>query len=302
LSNRVDVGPEESGKRSDVVVARASGASRALVADAAKRGAILVNGEPVKASRLLEEGDALEWTLEPRIPLHAGPEDIDVPIVYEDDDVIVVDKPAGMVSHPAHGTIGGTLVNALLAHTGMLPGEELRAGLVHRLDRDTSGLLVVAKNDTALSRLGIAMKAREITREYLGIVLGVPEHRRGRLDGPIARDPHNRLKYAVLANGKPAVTHYAVRSVFPKHAELLFRLETGRTHQIRVHMASLGNPILNDHTYGHEESRFALPGQALHAWRLSFRHPRTHADMTFEVDPPPEYLAARALISATASS
>jgi 23S rRNA pseudouridine1911/1915/1917 synthase len=296
LSNRSAVDPSEVGKRTDVVVARRSGASRALVSDAIKRGAVLVNGEPVKASRALEEGDVLDWAVRPRPQLHAGPEAIDVPIVYEDDDVIVVDKPAGMVSHPAHGTLGGTLVNALLAHTGALPGEELRAGLVHRLDRDTSGLLVVAKNDAALSSLGIAMKAREIKREYLGLVHGVPDHARGRLDGPIARDPGHRLKYAIVAGGKPAVTHYELREAFPKHAELVFRLETGRTHQIRVHLAAFGHPIVNDPVYGREEPRFALRGQALHAWRLSFRHPRTHADLSFEADPPADYLAARELL------
>ncbi len=296
MSNRSAVDPSEIGKRTDVVVARRSGASRALVSDAIKRGAVLVNGEPAKASRPLEEDDVLEWAVQARPQLHAGPEAIDVPIVYEDDDVIVVDKPAGMVSHPAHGTVSGTLVNALLAHTGALPGEELRAGLVHRLDRDTSGLLVVAKNAAALSSLGIAMKAREIKREYLGLVHGVPDHARGRLDGPIARDPGHRLKYAIVAGGKLAVTHYELREAFPKHAELVFRLETGRTHQIRVHLAAFRHPIVNDPVYGHEEPRFALRGQALHAWRLSFRHPRTHEDLSFEADPPTEYLAARELL------
>lgn len=302
MSDRSIVDPSEVGRRTDVVVARRSGASRALVSDAIKRGAVLVNGEPAKASRTLEAGDALEWSVLPRAPLHAGPEAIDVPIVYEDDDVIVVDKPAGMVSHPAHGTTSGTLVNALLAHTGALPGEELRAGLVHRLDRDTSGLLVVAKSDAALSALGIAMKAREIKREYLGLVHGVPDHPRGRLDGPIARDPGNRLKYAIVAGGKPAITHYELHEAFPKDAELIFRLETGRTHQIRVHLAAFGHPIVNDPVYGREEPRFRLRGQALHAWRLSFRHPRTHADLSFEVDPPADYLAARDLLRAAERS
>jgi 23S rRNA pseudouridine1911/1915/1917 synthase len=296
LSNRVIVGPDEAGKRADVVVARVSGASRALVADAVKRGAVRVNGDIVKASRSLEEGETLEYEIQARALLHALPEAIAIPIVYEDEDVIVVNKPAGMVTHPAHGSTGGTLVNALLAHVGALPGEELRAGLVHRLDRDTSGLLVVAKNAAALTTLGKAMQNRKMKREYIGLVVGVPDYPRGTLDGPIGRDPHNRLKYAVMSEGKPAITHYELLSTFPKHAELLFRLETGRTHQIRVHMAALGHPILNDPVYGREEPRFALPGQALHAWRLSFRHPRTHEEMSFEVEPPPEYVAARELI------
>ncbi|HTX60086.1 MAG TPA: RluA family pseudouridine synthase [Verrucomicrobiae bacterium] len=291
-----DVTAEEIGKRTDVVVARLSGASRSLVAEAVRRGAVTVNGEPAKASRPLEAGDVLAYEIAQREPLVARAEAIDVPVVYEDDDLIVVDKPAGMVTHPAHGTTGGTLVNALLARIESLPGDAVRPGLVHRLDRDTSGLLVVAKNDTTLSKLGIAMKARRIKREYLGLVHGVPEHARGTIEGPIGRDPHHRLKYAIVQGGKPAVTHYETVAVFPKHAELVFRLETGRTHQIRVHLAAMGHPILNDPVYGREEPRYGLPGQALHAWRLSFVHPRTGERLAFEVDPPPEYTRARALL------
>jgi 23S rRNA pseudouridine1911/1915/1917 synthase len=292
------VTPEEAGKRADVVVARLTGASRALVAQAIKRGTVRVNGVAAKAGRTLEEGDALDYEVAPRPPLLALPEPIDIPIVYEDEDLVVVDKPAGMVTHPAHGATSGTLVNALLAHLGSdLPGEPLRPGLVHRLDRDTSGLLVVAKTDAALSALGIAMKARRIKREYLGLVHGVPEHERGTIEGPIGRDPNNRLRCAIVAEGKPAKTHYELRSAFPKHAELLFRLDTGRTHQIRVHLLAMGHPIVNDPVYGHEEVRFALPGQALHAWRLSFVHPRTGVELAFETDPPEEYTQARALLA-----
>lgn len=267
--------------------------SRALVAAAVKGGAVRVNGVPVKPSHPLEAGHTLDFEVTAREPLIATPEAIDIPIVYEDDDLLVVDKPAGMVTHPAHGATSGTLVNALLAHIGPLPGEALRPGLVHRLDRDTSGLLVVAKTGEALSALGIAMKARHIKREYLGLVHGVPEHARGTIDGPVGRDPHNRLKYTILAEGKPAITHYALRERFPKHSELVFQLETGRTHQIRVHMAAMGHPILNDPVYGHEELRFGLPGQALHAWKLTFVHPRTDEELHFEVDPPQEYVQAR---------
>ena len=280
-----------------MLVARLSGAARSLVADAVKRGAVRVNGSAVKASHPLESGDTLDYQVVPRKALEANPEAIDIPIVYEDDEVLVVDKPAGMVTHPAHGATSGTLVNALLAHIGSLPGDPLRPGLVHRLDRDTSGLMVVAKTPEALSALGIAMKARRISREYLGLVRGVPEHARGTIEGPIGRDPHNRLKYAIVAGGKPAITHYELREAFPKHAELHFHLETGRTHQIRVHAAAMGHAILNDPLYGREEARFELPGQALHAWKLSFAHPRTEREMFFEADPPPEYLHARSLLS-----
>ncbi len=292
------VTPEEAGTRTDVIVARLTGASRSLVSAAVKRGDVRVNGNIVKASHPLEADDVLHYDVADREPLVATPEAIELPILYEDDDLIVLDKPAGMVTHPAHGATSGTLVNALLAHIGTLPGEPLRPGLVHRLDRDTSGLLVVAKTGDALSALGIAMKARQIQREYLGLVQGVPQYAQGRIDGPIGRDPHNRLKYAIVADGKAAVTHYTIREAFKKHAELSFRLETGRTHQIRVHMSGMGHPIVNDPVYGREEARFGLPGQALHAWKLSFEHPRTQEQMLFEAPPPAEYVHARHLLAA----
>lgn len=298
----VVVTPEEAGKRADVIIAHHTGFSRSLVAEAVKRGDVRVNGAAVKGSYLVAEGDVVEAQLAQRPPLAIEPEAIDLTIVYEDDDVIVVDKPAGMVTHPAHGATSGTLVNALLAHVSSLPGETVRAGLIHRLDRDTSGLLVVAKNEDALSALGKAMKARHISREYLGLAVGVPPHPKGTIDGAIGRDPHNRLKYAITADGKPAVTHYEVRERLKNAAELLFRLETGRTHQIRVHMAALGYPLVNDPTYGKTDPRFDLPGQALHAWRLSFRHPRTGREMEFQTDPPPEYTAAKLLLRGSTSS
>lgn len=287
------VTPEEAGKRADVIVAHHTGFSRSLVAEAVRRGDLRVNGIAVKGSYLVAEGDVLEAQLLERPPLAVEAEAIDLTIVYEDDDVLVVDKPAGMVTHPAHGATSGTLVNALLAHVRSLPGETVRAGLVHRLDRDTSGLLVVAKTEDALSALGKAMKARHISREYLGLVTGVPQHPKGTIDGAIGRDPNNRLKYAITSEGKPAVTHYEIRERLNHAAEVLFRLETGRTHQIRVHMAALGHPLVNDPIYGKVDPRFELPGQALHAWRLAFRHPRTAREMEFQSDPPPEYSAAK---------
>jgi 23S rRNA pseudouridine1911/1915/1917 synthase len=259
---------------------------------------VLVNGAAVKPSHLPAEGDVLDFDLHPPQPLVAQPESIDVPIVYEDVDIVVVDKPAGMVTHPAHGATSGTLVNALLAHTGSLPGDPLRAGLVQRLDRDTSGLLVVAKNEDALRALALEMKERRIRREYLGLVVGIPEHVRGTIRGPIGRDPRNRLRYAIVTDGKLAVTHYEIRERYAKNAELLFSLETGRTHQIRVHMAAMHHPILNDPVYGREEPEFGLPGQALHAWRLQFEHPGTRQSMHFEADPPAAYLRARTLLAA----
>ena len=234
----------------------------------------------------------LEFAIQERLKLDAKPEDIALDIVFEDDVLLVVDKPAGMVTHPAHGARDGTLVNALLAHAQNLPGDPLRPGLVHRLDRDTSGLLVVAKTEAALAALGKSMMRRQIGRTYLGLVQGIPTHPKGTIDGALGRDPHNRLKHAIRADGKPAVTHYEVRERFRDSVECMFVLETGRTHQIRVHMMALGYPIFNDPVYGKIDARVDLPGQALHAWRLTFTHPVTGEALAFEAPPPVDYVAA----------
>lgn len=285
------VAGEGSGGRIDVELTRRTGFSRSHVAAAIRAGAATVNGAPAKPSRILEPGDVLAYAIAPPPAIEVRPQALPLDVVFEDETVIVVNKPAGMVTHPAHGALDGTLVNALLAHTGALPGDPLRAGLVHRLDRDTSGLLLIAKTEAALGTLGRAMQKRYITREYRGIVAGVPAENEGVIRGAIGRDPHNRLKYAIRAEGKPAVTHYAVRRRFTDAAELTLRLETGRTHQIRVHFAALGLPIFNDPIYGKLDPRSPLPGQALHAWRLAFKHPVTKEQLAFEAEPPPAYLA-----------
>ena len=281
----------DAGARLDVLITRLCGFSRSHVGAALRAGAATVNGAAGKPSTLLEAGDELVFAIDPPFEIAAEPEDIPLDIVYEDDDLLVVDKAAGMVTHPAHGATDGTLVNALLAHVASLPGERVRAGLIHRLDRDTSGLLLVAKTEDALGTLGRAMQARYIEREYRGLVIGVPDDPQGTIRGAIGRDPRNRMKYAIRTEGKPSVTHYALREKLFGASELTFKLETGRTHQIRVHMAALGHPIVNDGIYGRADSRLPLPGQALHAWRLRFKHPRTKQMMAFESEPPPEYLA-----------
>lgn len=283
---------DEAGTRCDVLVARLTGLSRTLVATAIKEGDVSINGTPAKPSTPVEAGDVLAYRIVEPAPLEAHPEAIPLDVVYEDETIAVVNKPAGMVTHPAHGATHGTLVNALLAHAGQLPGETLRAGLIHRLDRDTSGLLVVAKTAKALTTLGKAMQKRYIVREYRGIVAGVPREPQGTIEGPIGRDPQHRQRFAIRADGKPAITHYALREALRNAAELTFRLETGRTHQIRVHMAAAGHPIVNDAVYGRRDSRVRLPGQALHAWRLAFRHPATGAPLEFETEPPEGYRAA----------
>jgi 23S rRNA pseudouridine1911/1915/1917 synthase len=286
----------EAGLRVDVLVARDAGAPRSVVGAAVRRGSVRLNGVAVKASALAGTGDVIEYELEFPPPLEAEPEAIDVPIVYEDETLLVVDKPAGMITHPSHGARGGTLVNALLAHVADLPGEPLRAGLVHRLDRDTSGLLLVAKTDAALGTLGRAMQARYIERDYLGLVEGNPPQDAGTLDGPIGRDERNRLRFAIRSEGRRAVTHFTVRERMPRAAELRFSLETGRTHQIRVHLAAYGFPIVNDPLYGRRDRRLPLPGQALHAWRLRLRHPVTRERLEFEAEPPEAYVATRNLL------
>ncbi|MFN2460962.1 MAG: RluA family pseudouridine synthase [Candidatus Velthaea sp.] len=274
-----------------MLVARLTGLSRSYVAAAIKNGAVTVNGIAAKPSTALEDGDVLRISIAPPPPLRIVPQDIPLDIVFEDDTLIVVNKPAGMVTHPAHGATDGTLVNALLAHTPQLPGEALRGGLVHRLDRDTSGLLVVAKTEDALATLGRAMQKRYIEREYRGIVEGVPRDAEGTVRGAIGRDQRNRQRYAIRTDGKPSITHYALRETLRAAAELTFRLETGRTHQIRVHLSALGHPLVNDPVYGRPDSRLPLPGQALHGWRLAFKHPATKEYLDFEAEPPPEYLA-----------
>jgi 23S rRNA pseudouridine1911/1915/1917 synthase len=285
------VSEDVAGGRIDVEVTRRTGFSRTHVAAAMRLGAVAVNGEAAKPSRILEPGDCVTYEIAPPRVLEVRPQAIALDIVFEDETLLVVNKPAGMVTHPAHGAVDNTLVNALLAHTGTLPGEALRGGLIHRLDRDTSGLLVVAKTEAALTTLGRAMQKRYIEREYRGIVAGIPRENEGQIRGAIGRDPHNRLKYAIRADGKPALTHFALRARLVDAAELTFRLETGRTHQIRVHLAALGYPIFNDPVYGKLDPRSWLPGQALHAWRLAFKHPATKERLAFEAAPPPAYAA-----------
>ncbi len=251
-------------------------------------GNVRVNGQPVKPKYKLAVGDQV--VIEPEAPqkVDLTPEKIPLDIVYEDDDVIVVNKPQGMVVHPAPGHPDHTLVNALLYHSPLSTiNGEFRPGIVHRIDKDTSGLLMVAKNDLAHRSLAAQLKAKTNQREYVALVHGVIKQDAGTIDAPIGRSKKDRKKQAVVSDGRHAVTHFKVLHRFRHYTLVSCRLETGRTHQIRVHMKSIGHPLAGDPLYG---PRKTLPGrgQYLHARLLGFKHPRTGKDLVFTA-PLPEY-------------
>lgn len=289
------------GARLDSYLAEQTGLSRSAAARLVESGAVLLNGKPARKRTQLAEGDEILLELPEPEEIDAVPEDIPLDVVYEDRDLLVINKPSGMVVHPAAGNPSGTLVNALLHHCkGELSGigGKLRPGIVHRIDKLTSGLLVVAKNDEAHRILAAALEKHEIVREYHALVSGGFSLDAGTIDLPIGRHPTDRKRMAVIRDGhgaKSAVTHYTVAERFGAITYLTLRLETGRTHQIRVHLSSLGHPLLGDTVYGGGitafEKRHAhlFDGQCLHAKRLSFRHPKTGEDMTFETPLPSEF-------------
>ncbi|MBQ1187476.1 MAG: RluA family pseudouridine synthase, partial [Peptococcaceae bacterium] len=229
--------------------------------------------------------------IQPLSPSQRQPEPMDLDIVYEDSDLLIVNKPVGLVVHPAHGHYSGTLVNGLLAHCTDLSGinGKMRPGIVHRIDKDTSGLLMIAKNDLAHQHLAEQLKAHSIKRAYYALVQGVISEPAGLVDAPIGRHEVDRKKMAVtFKNSKEARTHYYVKERFAKNTFIECRLETGRTHQIRVHMAYLGHPLVGDPLYGTRKNNLDFPGQALHAYALGFVHPRTGEELYFEA-PIPEH-------------
>lgn len=265
--------------------------SRTYLQKLLQDGAITVNGSPVKTKYQVLPGDVILVDLPAPVELAAEPEDIPLDILYEDKDIIVINKPKGMVVHPGAGHSSGTLVNGLLYHCkGELSGINgvLRPGIVHRIDMDTTGVLVVCKNDAAHQFIADQLKVHSITRRYEAIVHGKLSDD-GTVRGDIGRNPNDRLKMAIVTkNGKPAVTHYRVLEQFNGYTHISCELETGRTHQIRVHMSSLNHPILGDHLYGPSKCPFQLQGQTLHAKVLGFIHPSTHQYMEFEA-PLPAY-------------
>lgn len=255
-----------------------------------KDGHVLVNGKQVKSKYQLAVGDQVEIVPEQPQKIDLEPEDIPLDIVYEDDDVIVVNKPQGMVVHPAPGHPDHTLVNALLYHSPLSTiNGEFRPGIVHRIDKDTSGLLMVAKNDMAHRSLAAQLKAKTNKREYVALVHGVIKENQGTIDAPLGRSLKDRKKQTVVADGRHAVTHFRVLERFRDYTLVACRLETGRTHQIRVHMKYIGHLLAGDPLYG---PRKTLPGngQYLHARLLGFKHPRTGKQMTFTA-PLPEYFS-----------
>jgi len=272
--------PAGGGGRADRFAADLSGLSRSRVQRLISEGRVTADGNLVKANTIVPSGAVLVIDVPPPEPAGIEPEAIPLDVVFEDDDVLVVDKPAGLVVHPSPGHWSGTLVNALLARDtayGGIAGVE-RPGIVHRLDRDTSGLLMVAKTDVAQASLMAQLKARRVKKTYLALVQGAVQAGAGRIEAPIGRDPKNRMRMAVVADGRPSVTGYRVRERFPDWTYLELDLVTGRTHQIRVHLAALGHSIAGDTVYGTGTARRGPDGLErlfLHAWRLVFAAPAT---------------------------
>ena len=257
-----------------------------LIAD----GEVTVNQSATKANTKLKIGDVVEVNIPKPKETQLQAEEIPLDIVYEDKHMLVVNKPQGMVVHPAAGNYCGTLVNALMAHCGdNLSGinGEIRPGILHRIDKDTSGLLIVAKDDKAHLGLSEQIKAHSLTREYICLVHGRIKEDSGTIDAPIGRDPKDRKKMTIThKNSKNAVTHFFVLERFEKYTLVKCRLETGRTHQIRVHMSKNGHPIVGDPVYGRKKEEFKLKGQLLHAWKVGFIHPITGEYMEFEREVP----------------
>ena len=284
---------ESKNQRLDAFLASSlDGLTRSQATRLIESGEVAVEGRAVSKSYKLAGGEDIAVTLPEPEPVEAVPQDIPLDVVYEDADVIVVNKPSGMVVHPAPGHPDGTLVNALLYHcAGTLSGigGALRPGIVHRIDRDTSGLIIAAKNDAAHQYLSAQLADHTLARTYECIVVGALREDRGTVNAPIARHPTDRKRMAVVAGGREAVTHWEVIARYPGYTHVRCRLETGRTHQIRVHMAYIGHPILGDTVYGAKKEVPGLTGQCLHAVGLRFLHPRTHEVVELSCPLPDEF-------------
>ena len=302
----------EKNTRLDVFLSKAADLSRSRAAKLIEEGAVLLNGALADKKSLVCDGDTVSLDMPEPEPSEALPENIPLNIVYEDADVLVINKPKGLVVHPAVGNPTGTLVNALLYHCGDSLsgiGGVLRPGIVHRIDKDTSGLLVVAKNDAAHKALAAQLEDHSLYREYHALIKGGMKNDEGTVSLPIGRHPVDRKKMAVIRDGqhsaKPAVTHYTTLARFGSVSYLSLRLETGRTHQIRVHMAALGHALLGDEVYGGNKTRFqvlhkdCISGQCLHAKELHLTHPKTDDMMTFTTELPDDFKRVLELMEKT---
>ena len=286
--------PEDKGSRIDKYISdNIAELTRSAVQGLIEKGLVLVEGKAVSKNYKLRGGEEISVEIPEPEPMDAVPEDIPLDIVYEDSDLLVVNKPKGMVVHPAHGNYTGTLVNALLWHCGdSLSGINgvLRPGIVHRIDKDTSGLLIVAKNDTSHLHLAEQIKAHSFTREYEAVASGYFKETEGTIDAPIGRHKTDRKKMCVTnENSRNAVTHYSVIKQYGGYAHVRLRLETGRTHQIRVHLAYIGHPVFGDDVYG--KAHKGIEGQCLHARKIGFIHPTTGEYMEFTSELPDYFVS-----------
>lgn len=275
-----------SGERLDSYISNNSDYSRSKVKGLIEKDSVLVNGDVVKSSYKVKKSDVITICDNEEYITTSLPEDIPLDIVYEDEYLLIVNKPSGLVVHPAVGNPNHTLVNALLYHFGMESGG-VRPGIVHRLDKDTSGVMVVAKDDKTMELLSNMIKNKEVERKYVALVWGNIRCDKGTIDAPIGRDINNRQKYAVTdINSKDSITHFNVIERFSEATLISCKLETGRTHQIRVHLNYIGNPVVNDPVYGNKKMIDLEFGQMLHSKSIKFKHPITGEDLYFEVDVP----------------
>lgn len=285
---------DEQGERLDTFIASLSGITRSRAGSLIDDGCVHLNGKAqTKAGYRLRSGDEIHLEIPEAAPTRIEAQDIALDILYQDDDLAVVYKPSGMVVHPAAGNPDGTMVNALMRHLDQLSGigGEIRPGIVHRIDKDTSGLLLVAKNDFSHLALSEQIKAHSVQRAYMAIVQGGMKQDSGSVEGPIGRHPTDRKKMAIVPNGRSAMTHWRVLEPLKGATLLECRLTTGRTHQIRVHMASIGHPLLGDPLYGPKKMPYPVSGgQLLHAFRIGFVHPRSGKEMLFEAPPEDRFL------------
>ena len=291
MQKKISVEEKSKGQRLDKFVnGEFSDFSRSFIQNLIEKGDILLNGKKVKTGAKVAEGDVIDLNIEPPKELEVNAEDIDFSIVYEDNDLLVIDKPQGLVVHPCSTTKSGTLVNGLLSKVHDLSGINgvLRPGIVHRLDKDTSGLMLVAKNDFSHNKLAEMIKDKSVKRKYLALLEGVVWENEGRVETMLSRDKKDRKKYAVSSDGKLAISLFKVVERYKNHTLVEFSLITGRTHQIRVHSAYLGHSVVGDPLYGKPDKK--LKGQLLHSYSLEFTHPRSGKQMQFE-SPLPDYFA-----------